>query len=51
MHNKLIGDSTEVVVKNNRLSFSFALVAVLIITAIITNITIGSLRKRNACRR
>lgn len=48
MHNKLIGDSSEIVAKKNRLSFSFALVAVLIITAIMTNITMGSIGIKNA---
>lgn len=48
MHDKLIGDSSEIVAKKNRLSFSFALVAVLIITAIMTNITMGSIGIKNA---
>jgi hypothetical protein len=48
MHNKLIGDSSEIVAKKNRLSFSFALVAVLIITAIMTKITMGSIGIKNA---
>jgi hypothetical protein len=48
MHNKLIGDSSEIVAKKNRLSFSFALVAVLIITAMMTNITMGSIGIKNA---
>jgi hypothetical protein len=48
MHNKLIGDSSEIVAKKNRLSFSFALVAVLIITAMMTKITMGSIGIKNA---
>jgi hypothetical protein len=48
MHNKLIGDSSEIVAKKNRLSFSFALVVVLIITAMMTKITMGSIGIKNA---